>query len=82
MAGFRRAGAAGARGFPGLAGPRKPQADSYDAVTSYNNYYEFGTDKEDPRPNAHTLKPRPWSIAVEGEVKTPANYASTISSRG
>jgi sulfoxide reductase catalytic subunit YedY len=44
-------------------------------VTSYNNFYEFGTDKDEPKENAHTLRPRPWSIAVEGEVKRPAVYA-------
>jgi len=43
----------------------------YADVTSYNNFYEFGTDKADPAKNAHTLKPRPWTVAVEGEVKKP-----------
>jgi len=47
----------------------------YDAVTGYNNYYEFGTDKEDPARNAGTLRPRPWNVVVEGEVKRPATYA-------
>lgn len=46
----------------------------YSDVTSYNNFYEFGTAKEDPGENAGTLKPRPWKIAVEGEVKKPASY--------
>jgi len=45
-----------------------------DDVTSYNNFWEFGTGKEDPARNAHTLQPRPWSIAVEGEVANPAVY--------
>lgn len=40
-------------------------------ITSYNNFYEFGTDKSDPSSNAHTLKTRPWTVAVEGEVKKP-----------
>ena len=43
-------------------------------ITSYNNFYEFGTDKADPAKNAHTLKTRPWTIAVEGEVKKPRMY--------
>ncbi len=47
----------------------------YDLVTGYNNFYEFGTGKEDPKENAHTLKPRPWSISIEGDVKRPAVYA-------
>jgi sulfoxide reductase catalytic subunit YedY len=38
---------------------------------SYNNFYEFGTDKSDPGHNAHTLKTRPWTIQVEGLVKKP-----------
>ena len=45
-----------------------------DVVTGYNNFYEFGTDKDDPARNAHTLRPRPWTIAVEGEVNKPAVY--------
>jgi methionine sulfoxide reductase catalytic subunit len=40
-------------------------------MTSYNNYYEFGTDKSDPGRNAHTLKTRPWTVSIEGEVKKP-----------
>ena len=40
-------------------------------VTSYNNFYEFGTDKSDPASYASTLKTRPWTVAVEGEVKHP-----------
>ena len=40
----------------------------YKDATSYNNFYEFGTDKGDPVENAHTLKTRPWSVQVEGLV--------------
>src|SRR3990172_3160668 len=47
---------------------------SYRDVTSYNNFYEFGTDKSDPADNAKNFKIRPWSIAVEGDVKRPAVY--------
>ena len=43
-------------------------------ATTYNNFYEFGTDKADPAQHAHTLKPRPWSVAIEGEVKKPRLY--------
>jgi sulfoxide reductase catalytic subunit YedY len=46
----------------------------YEDVTSYNNFYEFGTNKDDPAKNAHTLKTRPWSVAVEGHVSKPATY--------
>lgn len=44
---------------------------AYTDVTTYNNFYEFGTDKSDPARNAGTLKTRPWTVAIEGEVKKP-----------
>lgn len=44
---------------------------SYQAVTTYNNFYEFGLDKEEPARNAHTLRTRPWTISIEGEVGKP-----------
>jgi sulfoxide reductase catalytic subunit YedY len=47
----------------------------YKDATTYNNFYEFGTDKGDPVENAHSLKTRPWTVQVEGLVKKPANYA-------
>jgi len=47
----------------------------YKDASSYNNFYEFGTDKSEPVRNAHTLKPRPWAITIEGMVKKPATYA-------
>ena len=43
----------------------------YKYVTSYNNFYEFGTDKADPAQYAHTLQTRPWTISIEGLVKKP-----------
>jgi methionine sulfoxide reductase catalytic subunit len=47
----------------------------YKDATSYNNFYEFGTDKADPAQNAHTLKTHPWTVEVEGLVKKPAKFA-------
>jgi sulfoxide reductase catalytic subunit YedY len=44
---------------------------SWDAVTGYNNFYELGTEKGDPSRNASTLKPRPWTVSIEGEVRRP-----------
>ena len=41
----------------------------YKDITTYNNFYEFGTDKSDPAQNAGTLRPHPWRVSVEGEVK-------------
>ena len=52
-----------------LAGSEKPTP--WDAVTTYNNFYEFGTSKEDPARYAGSLKPRPWTIAIDGEVARP-----------
>jgi sulfoxide reductase catalytic subunit YedY len=43
----------------------------YDSITSYNNFYEFGTDKGDPVENARTLRPHPWMLTIEGEVARP-----------
>ncbi len=45
--------------------------NSYDDVTTYNNFYEFGTGKGDPAENAHTLRPRPWTVTIDGEVRQP-----------
>ena len=44
---------------------------SFKDATTYNNYYEFGTDKADPARTAGTLKTRPWTVAIEGEIKKP-----------
>ncbi len=46
----------------------------YKDVTSYNNFYEFGTGKEDPAQNAGSLKTRPWTITLEGEVNKPKTF--------
>ena len=56
---------------PVAPGPDGEPVTSYQAITTYNNYYELGLDKSDPAKNAHSLKPRPWSIVVEGEVAKP-----------
>jgi len=47
----------------------------YKDASSYNNFYEFGTDKADPAANAHTLKTTPWSVEIEGLVKKPGKFA-------
>jgi sulfoxide reductase catalytic subunit YedY len=60
--------------LPGVApGPFRTDEKQtpFDDVTSYNNFYEFGTDKADPAKHAHTLTTRPWTLAIEGEVKKP-----------
>jgi len=47
---------------------------SFDAATSYNNFYELGTDKEDPKRYANRLRTEPWSISVEGACEKPGTY--------
>ena len=44
---------------------------AYKDATTYNNFYEFGTDKSDPAKRAHTLVTQPWSVEIEGLVKKP-----------
>jgi sulfoxide reductase catalytic subunit YedY len=44
---------------------------SYEDASSYNNFYEFGTDKSDPARNAHTLVTSPWTVQIDGLVKKP-----------
>jgi len=56
------------------AGQDPDQPNSYEEITTYNNFYEFGTGKDDPARNAHTLRPRPWSVTVDGEVHRPGTF--------
>ncbi|ADG16910.1 sulfoxide reductase catalytic subunit YedY [Paraburkholderia atlantica] len=46
----------------------------YKDITTYNNFYEFGTDKSDPSQHAGTLRPHPWKVSVEGAIKNPKVY--------
>jgi sulfoxide reductase catalytic subunit YedY len=59
----------GAKPNPSYVVMDKPTA--FKDASSYNNFYEFGTDKSDPARYAGSLKPRPWTVAIEGEVKKP-----------
>jgi len=69
----RRHGAQGT--YPTTFGTElKGELTPWEDVTTYNNYYEFGTDKEDPAENAKSLRTKPWSVRVEGLVKKPADY--------
>ncbi|MDE2451371.1 MAG: mononuclear molybdenum enzyme YedY, partial [Gammaproteobacteria bacterium] len=71
---LRAAEAAPAQG-PALSYTANPQysvketPNKYEEIAGYNNFYEFGTDKDDPSRNAHTLKTRPWSVNVYGEAE-------------
>jgi sulfoxide reductase catalytic subunit YedY len=51
------------------------KANSFAEVTGYNNFYEFGTGKEDPAANAQRLRTRPWSVVIDGECKNPGRFA-------
>jgi sulfoxide reductase catalytic subunit YedY len=55
-----------------LSGDEKPSA--YNIVTQFNNFYEFGTDKEDPYHNAQNFKTVPWAIRVTGECAKPTTF--------
>jgi sulfoxide reductase catalytic subunit YedY len=46
----------------------------WEEATTYNNFYEFGVNKDDPARLAHTLKPRPWTVQVEGLVAKPRPF--------
>ena len=52
----------------------KEKPNSWDQITTYNNYYEFGTDKDSPSMLAARLKTEPWTVAVEGECNKKGNY--------
>jgi sulfoxide reductase catalytic subunit YedY len=48
--------------------------NSFEDITTYNNYYEFGTDKSDPFENAQDFEPRPWTISVEGHAEKTGTF--------
>ncbi len=54
---------------PAYSAMDKPSA--FKDASTYNNFYEFGTDKSDPAEAAHTLRTSPWSVSIEGEIKKP-----------
>jgi sulfoxide reductase catalytic subunit YedY len=67
--------------LPALPGVKKgpfgtdEKPTPYDDVTHYNNYYEFGTDKEDPAANSGRFRTRPWKVSFEGEIAKPQTVA-------
>jgi sulfoxide reductase catalytic subunit YedY len=54
--------------------PEQEKLNSWEQITSYNNYYEFGTDKDSPSITAGKLKVTPWSVQIEGECAKKGNY--------
>lgn len=55
--------------------PENDPVNAYDDVTGYNNFYEFGTGKRDPKENAQAFEPQPWEIAVEGACAKPGKIS-------
>jgi len=60
----------------------KATPNSLRDITSYNNFYEFGTGKEDPARNAHTLTTTNWSVKIDGMVDKPGDYGMDDIMRG
>ncbi len=67
---------AAVRDLETVPGPYSTQEapNSWEDITTYNNFYEFGTGKEDPYRNAQEFEPRPWSVKVSGECGKPGAY--------
>jgi sulfoxide reductase catalytic subunit YedY len=61
------------RGKPGPYDTSEDLTD-YNSITTYNNFYEFGTGKDDPERNAGSLRTKPWSVRIEGEITKPGTY--------
>ncbi|MDG2340428.1 MAG: protein-methionine-sulfoxide reductase catalytic subunit MsrP [Paracoccaceae bacterium] len=70
------AGMAAATVLPSMAGAAAelPETNSWEDITNYNNYYEFGTGKGDPAANAHQLTISPWTVKIDGMVDNPGEY--------
>ncbi len=50
------------------------ELNSYRDITTYNNFYEFGTGKDDPHKNSGDFRPRPWTVKIDGHVDKPGDY--------
>ena len=48
--------------------------NTFEEISSYNNFYEFGTDKSDPAVNARAFRPTPWSITIDGEAEVKGTF--------
>jgi len=72
LAGAVGVGLAAALGQAAQADALEPS--SWDDITQYNNFYEFGTQKDDPYRNAHRLTTKPWTVTIDGLVDRPGDY--------
>jgi sulfoxide reductase catalytic subunit YedY len=73
--------------LPSLAAPAKLEyrrnaalsiadpPNSFEDITNYNNFYEFGSDKSDPAKNSGRFKPAPWSVRIAGEAEVQGTFA-------
>jgi sulfoxide reductase catalytic subunit YedY len=59
----------------GALAQEEQKLNTWEEITTYNNFYEFGTRKEDPARNAHRLTTQPWSIVIDGMVDNPGTYS-------
>ncbi len=79
-AGLLGFGPISARSAPQLQYARNPRyssseaANSFEDITTYNNFYEFGTSKEDPSRRSGSFRPRPWSVTVAGEAEVAGTF--------
>jgi sulfoxide reductase catalytic subunit YedY len=60
--------------FEGMRSELDERLNSYRDVTTYNNFYEFGTDKSDPARHSGDFRPRPWTVTIGGHVAKPGQY--------
>ena len=63
--------------IPGIRGSEfstDEAPNSFEDITTYNNYYEFGTGKDDPYENSQDFEPRPWTITVDGEAEVTGTF--------
>ena len=68
------AGGAFPRRLDALTGQGDDKLTPYEDVAGYNNFYEFGTGKDDPARNARQLRTRPWTVRIEGEIAKPGLF--------
>jgi sulfoxide reductase catalytic subunit YedY len=60
--------------FQGMESELGEPLNTWEEITTYNNFYEFGTAKSDPAENSGDFRPRPWTVAIEGHVDNPGEY--------
>ena len=76
-----RAYAQGGQDFSDATDELGGEVNTYEDITTYNNFYEFGTDKRDPSRNSGDFKPQPWTVEVNGHCANRAPTRSRTCSR-